>query len=624
MVQLLHPNALEKTASSAHPLIKQAASELPKRSDGIWVLVNAVCGGEYWGSNTNGDYFPEEALKYACALDASKDQDYGYKTFEKYAYPYRHHVNKDSKRSIGERVKLAVWNDNMKRVELIHFMRRDSEFDDFGDIAKVGAPDLVQQVENGDEVCVSMGCKVPFDICSKCASKAKNISLYCEHLKYAMNQVLPDGTQIYAVNTRPRFFDLSYVNKGAEKTAKVLKNLSLNANEIKKTASNKTFFFIADGLEKAASENRKYYLPSAYHAEMIQAAQNTKKKTAAIIKEVTPEPAKPNRADFVGPVLRAMDAPMPADTIGRLAKYPLASTCSTMSAMGMALHPQEMKRIIVIKIRGGARPDDIGAPRIGVDHIKPSLIQLLKAQLEKRSSFREPLRRRVLGLLALNSEQIMDKLAANEMAMNRVLSEKAEPGALEKAGPLAALAAAIYILYRKNIKKAPLPQFLQKAFGKYPELPAVVVGAGIGGAFGLAGQTLIRAGHEMTKKAISPLAKSVAGAAGIFAAPYLYSGYVQTKALRGEPIGKHELSAARHPGALGLAGLGAFLHRGYLKVHAKELLKKSRGLFKKGSVNIREEDILAFAGDNDLVDQALAVGLLKIAARIIEAAKQPV
>ena len=138
--------------------------------------------------------------------------------------------------------------------------------------------------------------------------------------------------------------------------------------------------------------------------------------------------------------------------------------------MGMALHPQEMKRIIIIKIRGGAKPDDIGAPRIGVDHIKPSLIHLLKAQLEKRSSFREPLRRRVLGLLALNSDQLMDKLAANEMAMNRISPEEVEPGVLDKAGPLAALAAAIYILYRKNIKKAPFPQYLRKAFGKYPEL----------------------------------------------------------------------------------------------------------------------------------------------------------
>ncbi len=636
-IQLLHPDTMEKVASHGHPLIKQAAAELPQRTDGIWVLVNAVGAGEYWSANANGDYFPEEALKFAANMNLGcpRSEDYGFKTFEKYAYPYRHHVNKDPRKSIGERVKIAVWNDAMKRVELIHFLRRESEFDDFGDVIKVGAPDLVRSVEDNDEVSVSMGCKVPFDICSKCHHKAKNVAFYCDHLKYAMNQVLPDGTQIYAVNTLPKFFDISYVLRGAEKTAKVLKNLSMNAKEVRKEASNKTFVWVTEGLEKAASENRDYSLPSAYYAEIVKSAQGTADKSATITKKVPAEPASPRQdlGAFVPHLLKATDAPMPPATLQRLAGYELPEICSTMTGMGMMLHPQEMRRIVVIKIQGGAKPDDVGAPKVDAQHIRPSLVQLLKAQLEKRSSFRNPLRRRVQDLLCLNGEQILDKLAANEKAMRGLEAiGETEPGLLEKAAPLAALSAALYVLYRKNIQRAALPEFLEKAFRSIPELPAAIVGAGIGGAFGLAGQSLIQGfGAGISKQASK---KGIAAAAGIFAAPYLYSGYVQQKALKGQPIGKYEAAAARHPGTLGLAGLATYLKRGAIgkrlkslaagkKGGAKEIAKKPRSFVKKACATISHHDILAYASETEVIDRAIVAGLAKIAARIIETMKQP-
>lgn len=640
-VQLLHPDTMEKVAARGHPLIKQAAAELPQREDGIWVLLNAVSGGEYWGSNTNGDFFPEESLKFAADMSFTcpRLKDYGFKTFEKYAYPYRHHVNKDVKKSIGEIVKIAVWNDDMKRVELIHFLRRDSVFDDFGDVIKVGAPDLVRSVEEGDEVSVSMGCKVPYDICSKCHQKAKNVTLYCDHLKYAMNQVMPDGSQIYAINPHPKFFDISYVLRGAEKTAKVLKNLSLNLAEVKKEASSKTYVWVAEGLEKAASEKREYSLPSAYYAEMVKSAQesHSEAKSATITKKVPvdPSPVK-GYGDFAVPMLRSLEPNLPGTMLTRMAGYELAEICSTMTGMGMMLHPQEMRRIVVIKIRGGANPDDVGAPKVDPQHIRPSLIQLLKSQLEKRSSFRNPLRRRVQDLLHLNGEQLLDKLAANEEAMRGLEAIGAtEPGVLEKAAPLAALSAALYTLYRKNILKAPLPKFLEQAFRSLPELPAAIIGAGIGGAFGLAGQALIQGfGAGIPKEASR---KGIATAAGIFAAPYLYSGYVQQKALKGEPIGKYEASAARHPGTLGIAGLAAYLKRGAIgkklvslvkgkkssAQKAKEFGLKRRPLVKKACATISDHDILAYASDNEVVDRAIAAGLAKIAARIIEAMKQP-
>ena len=44
--------------------------------------------------------------------------DYGYKTFEYYAYLFKHHVNKDPKKSFGEII-FSHWNPAIQRVELI-------------------------------------------------------------------------------------------------------------------------------------------------------------------------------------------------------------------------------------------------------------------------------------------------------------------------------------------------------------------------------------------------------------------------------------------------------------------------------------------------------------------------
>lgn len=632
-IELLHPGVFEKTASAknAHPLIKQAVASLPERDDGIWVLLNALGAGEFWGGNTNGDYFPEEPLKYACDMSqtCTREQDYGFKTFEKYAFPYRHHVNKDPHKSVGELVKIAVWNDQMKRVELIHFLRRNSEFDDFGEILKVGAPDLVTRVEEGLSTPVSMGCKVPFDICSICGNQAKNVDLYCDHLKYAMNQVMSDGRKVNAINTRPRFFDISYVNKGAEKTAQVLMKLAGHKEEAR-NSGNRTLFLISEGVTKAASEGREYSVPSAFYAELVKSAQDKKAdKEGAISKEVPsnvePSPAERVNKDVGVPLLKAVEPSFPDAVLKVLARHPLGEATSTLSSLGMALKPQEMHKIIIIKIQAGVKPDQIGKPEISTDLVRPSLASLLRAQIEKRSSFREPMRRRVLNLLNESPEQILDKIAANDEAAREVL-DVTEPSFMGKAAPLAALAAALFALYRKNVKGAKLPQFIESAFKKYPELPAAVVGAGIGGVFGLAGQSLIQHFGGAPQEKIAGRFAREAGLAGLaFAAPYLYSGYVQSKALRGEPISKKEVALARHPGTLAVAGTAGVLGRRAIAAKARQLWKgraqKPKGWFREvlekgASTSLPVEDILRYGTHPKVVDLAITKGLCKVAYRV--------
>jgi hypothetical protein len=188
------------------------------RKQYVYVLVNALGAGEYFGPNINADYFPWEAL-------AHQGKDYGYQTFLN-AHAFQHHANKDPARAFGIPV-LSVLNRGMKRVELV--IRLDRE-----QARAQGADPVIARIERGEFPDVSMGCKVPFDVCSICGHKSKTRDDYCQHMRppeemrgiFGPNRILSDGRKIYVVNTLPRFFDISFVFIGADKTAKVMAKLA--------------------------------------------------------------------------------------------------------------------------------------------------------------------------------------------------------------------------------------------------------------------------------------------------------------------------------------------------------------------------------------------------------------
>jgi len=252
------------------PEVVRYIEELKPLRTSQYVLVNAMGAGEYWGSNSNGDHFPEAALIHAPkewtgvpTLDKArfKNWPYGYPTFYR-AHPYAHHRNKDSSRAFGE-VELAAWNDNMKRIELVVRVDEDK-------CQKFGGAHVWDKLSQGQFVDVSMGTRVPWDRCSKCTDmRAYHAALdtfdpsrhkhpgeavlevhkrkrakdgigirgiavtraeYCDHARNQMNKILPDGTKIFVYNDFPTFFDISFVFIGADKTAKtMLKIASTNA-----------------------------------------------------------------------------------------------------------------------------------------------------------------------------------------------------------------------------------------------------------------------------------------------------------------------------------------------------------------------------------------------------------
>lgn len=221
-------------------------------SDKLYALVSAMGAGEYWSSNTNADYFAEEALCHipsnwhSLTLSEQKkvgaSWEWGYPTFYN-ARAFQHHRNKDVNRAFGT-VEYVLWDDLMKRVLLIvAFSRAKADME--------GALHVLEKIEAGHFPAVSMGARLLWDLCSYCADWPRLSALgmdpkkvliehrkraiqgvattpqaYCDHLKFKRNLILPDGRKIMMLNTHPRFFDISVVYIGADKTSFVLAKLA--------------------------------------------------------------------------------------------------------------------------------------------------------------------------------------------------------------------------------------------------------------------------------------------------------------------------------------------------------------------------------------------------------------
>lgn len=184
-------------------LIKTASTEIQnfwdsmesdESSSYLWVI--GVSAREFYGCNNNGDAFDENDLKNC------------HRHFVENAHVFLQHVNKDPAKSIGKPV-FSWYNDAMHRVELV--LKIDKRNPD--------AANIILKIKNDEPIFVSMGCTVEHDVCSICGNAAKTRKDYCDHLRFNMKKILPDGRQVYALNPNPKFFDISIVQKPADSTA---------------------------------------------------------------------------------------------------------------------------------------------------------------------------------------------------------------------------------------------------------------------------------------------------------------------------------------------------------------------------------------------------------------------
>lgn len=193
----------------------QSVKQADLKDGDIPVRLIALGATEYYGPNRNGDGFASDVCKKY------------HHTFVKHAKFYRNHKNKDPNNSYGY-VKQSHFNNDMQRIELLVVLNGNKKAAERN--GGLVADEEMEKLAKGEDIAVSMACKVPFDICSICKNKAKSRAEYCTGedeggkcpgggLKNKIASVLEDGRQLFAENTEPLFFDISRVAKPADRIA---------------------------------------------------------------------------------------------------------------------------------------------------------------------------------------------------------------------------------------------------------------------------------------------------------------------------------------------------------------------------------------------------------------------
>lgn len=331
-------NEMNKTASSGYSTdILNYISKMERRADRYYVVIDAVGSEEVWGSNNNGDGFPREALNHlSLRSDMGTDKDYGYKTFEYYGKLFKHHANKPYHPSFGE-VLYAYWNPEMDRVELVVA------------VDTVSGSDIVEALETGTPVAVSMGAKLPFDECSICGKRARVREEYCKHLTGHLRQVVTHemsalwskemgrqvvpGQKVYAINRYPKFFDISKVRIGADRTAFVMGKAANEGIEHFAADMGDVYGITDRDIDKLAELDKEigggigdvdgWVIPVSQMKESVENA-------------------------IENDIVRQRD--LPDEVLDSLGGYDLKSVINSLIGLGVHPKPREFQRIVLIHI----------------------------------------------------------------------------------------------------------------------------------------------------------------------------------------------------------------------------------------------------------------------------------
>jgi hypothetical protein len=181
------PNILIKRAS-VKSLLKVAKSK-----DQTDLHIIAVGAYEGTGFNRNGDMFRSNW----CEKNAHyfKDSD---------RCVHRHHKNKPEDPKYGN-VKAAAYNPQMKRIELVVGLDNNK------------CSDIIQEQEKVGHTNWSMASKQAYDVCTLCNHKAASDNDRCEHIPSQIGEITKEGQMIGMENPNPRWFEISYVRRPADR-----------------------------------------------------------------------------------------------------------------------------------------------------------------------------------------------------------------------------------------------------------------------------------------------------------------------------------------------------------------------------------------------------------------------
>lgn len=228
---------------------------------------------------------------------------------------------------------------------------------------------------------------------------------YCEHMRRMPNRILPDGRKVFVYNDFPRFFDISVVFIGADKTAKSMMKIA---------EGSQLFWFVGPSVEVA---EKLGYVEDAFEKtaslgdSLLKISFLGKDashfKQSEIEKEVIP-------SQFAGkavPLLTREEKDLPADVLEELAQHPFPDSLSTAGKVGIVIKPKEFQRIILIQLNKRSLADELDArdevfpemeekEPVGLEKARfvSSLLSALAPLLTARSGFAPYVEKRVVML----------------------------------------------------------------------------------------------------------------------------------------------------------------------------------------------------------------------------------
>ena len=361
----------------------------------VYLHVIAMGAGEYYGCNINGDYFPE------------KDLIERHHTFVTNAKVFKEHDNKPTSPSYGH-VVFSWYNPKMHRVELILA------------IDKVKGKEFIDRQARGEQLEVSMGCKVREDVCSICGNKARKRSDYCEHILRDKRKIYPDGRQPYMINYNPTFFDISIVRRRADKIAYVLEKVASQDTTV--SSLNAQAFDELDSLIPVADPPQVFDIE-----EDFEKTANVEKRASdldklAMIKRIQSEAVKVLNTGLeeTMPLLEATEPDLPPALLDAMAKkHRLEDIMTTFTVNAIPMKPEEFTRIVIVKrgmpldtfadVLKGVK-SAVADRDLKMGEYKDDIGKTLQAYLIARSSFLPAVISRLAG--ALRNRDALSKTAA--------------------------------------------------------------------------------------------------------------------------------------------------------------------------------------------------------------------
>lgn len=422
-------------------------------------------------------------------------------------------------------------------------------------------------------------CKVAFDVCSVCGNKAPNMTKYCDHLKYAMNRILPGGQKVYADNPYPKFFDQSYVLVGADRTASHLMKVSGYNASVTPSAWLGKQAYDGNGCRKLAEEKR------------------SDPKSADITKEVPMNLSDEDSRlvevfiDRVLPVLERTEPTLTKDAIDALSEYAPEKVAASLLCVGMVLRPSEWASYAFQRAGRekeaamllGARDEDLMDLcaiekhhidsvdfNIDTDEADEKIAGIVEDWIPRRSAFEPHFSHRID--IAPHLPEIEKRALVSEL--------------VEDAVPDLAVAMLAYLAYRTAVPETRL-KVIEEAIKKRPALLVPLLGgmllarrAILGESHGLGASGpnyTIRTSSE--KRAVNPWLTVAAPLGGA----YLASTYLRGKRRQGYPLSGVGRFVEEHPGLTGLGGVYAASQLGHLgDIAARSAGKATQAVSTKG------------------------------------------